>query len=55
MIRTLLPRTLVRSFVLAVAKILAAATGYAQVQPGNQSRWSLNFRLKHGAILGASH
>jgi len=44
MIRTLLSRTLVRSFVLAVVTMLVAAVGYAQIQPGDQSRWSLDFR-----------
>jgi HEAT repeat protein len=48
MIRTLLPRTLFRSFVLAVATTLVAAAAatatIAQpIQPGDQSRWSLDF------------
>jgi len=37
-------RTLVRSFALAVATTLVAAAGFSQVQPGDQSRWSLDFR-----------
>lgn len=44
MIRTLIPRTPVLSFVLAVATILVATAGHAQIQPGDQSRWSLDFR-----------
>lgn len=37
-------RTHVRSFALAVATTLVAAAGFSQVQPGDQSRWSLDFR-----------
>ena len=48
MIRTLIPRTPVLSFVLAAATILVAAGNAqsqpAQTQPGAQSRWSLDFR-----------
>jgi HEAT repeat protein len=36
--------TLVRSFALAVATALVAAAGFSEVQPGDQSRWSLEFR-----------
>ena len=44
MIRTHIPRTPVLSFVLAAATVLVAAEGYGQSQPGDQSRWSLDFR-----------
>jgi HEAT repeat protein len=37
-------RSIVRSFALAVAATLVAAAGLSQVQPGDQSRWSLDFR-----------
>lgn len=42
-------RSIVRSFVLAVATTLVAAAGFSQAQavqvhPGDQSRWSLDFR-----------
>jgi hypothetical protein len=36
--------TIVRSFALAVATTLVAAAGFSEVQPGDQSRWSLDFR-----------
>lgn len=39
-------RTIIRSFVVAVATTLVAAAGFSEVQPGDQSRWSLDFRAR---------
>jgi hypothetical protein len=36
-------RTIIRSLVVAVATTLVAAAGFSEVQPGDQSRWSLDF------------
>lgn len=39
-------RIFVKSFAVAVATILVAAAAASQVQPGDQSRWSLDFRAR---------
>jgi hypothetical protein len=37
-------RTILRSFAVAVATTLVAAAGFPEVQPGDRSGWSLDFR-----------
>lgn len=39
-------RTMVRSITLAVAATFVAAAGLSEVQPGDQSRWTLDFRAR---------
>jgi hypothetical protein len=39
-------RTMIRSFAVAVATTLVAAAANSQIQPGDQSRWSLDFRSR---------
>jgi hypothetical protein len=39
-------RLIVRTYALAVATTLVAAAGFSQTQPGDQSRWSLDFNAR---------
>ncbi len=39
-------RTMIRLFAFAVATTLVASAGFSEVLPGDQSRWSLDFRVR---------